>query len=490
MSSPARDSTATSSARRCTRILEGILQRDEGGRRIYGDPARVRYCRRVRDARARARRGCRDGRGAPSRVRRRSPCLPRRRDDSARAPRARADDALDAVAGRGGRPAHPRAARRARASRTLEDEARAVADAYGPLGSGPLPGTTHISVVDGDGHGRGALVDTRARDRASSAAVPSSTTCSASSTSSATGEKAPGDRLASMMTPTLVLDARASAARDRKRRSVRLAGAIAQVTWRFLRGTHVADAIRGAAAPRRGRRRSTSRAGGPTRRSQRSPRDLGRQPLGRSEPLLRRRAGGRADAPSDASRLRATRAAGAGDRRRMTTVRRATPHDAQRARRAGRERRARGRDAGSSARDPGEPPADERRYLRTVERYPDAAVFVAEDGEQHRRPALALAGPAPGEQARRRPRAHGRGEPPPAGSRHAAPRARRSLGRASAACSKLELHVFPWNEPALAPLRGVRFRARGLPEAALRARRRARRRHPDGVLRRGRPESS
>ncbi len=25
------------------------------------------------------------------------------------------------------------------------------ADAYGPLGSGPLPGTTHISVVDADG---------------------------------------------------------------------------------------------------------------------------------------------------------------------------------------------------------------------------------------------------------------------------------------------------------------------------------------------------
>ena len=33
----------------------------------------------------------------------------------------------------------------------LEDEARALADAYGPLGSGPLPGTTHVSVVDADG---------------------------------------------------------------------------------------------------------------------------------------------------------------------------------------------------------------------------------------------------------------------------------------------------------------------------------------------------
>ena len=49
---------------------------------------------------------------------------------------------------------------------------------------------------------------------------------------------------------------------------------------------------------------------------------------------------------------------------------------------------------------------------------------------------------------------------------------------------KLELHVFPWNEPALGAVRGLRLRARGLPQAALRARRRARRRRAHGVLRR------
>jgi gamma-glutamyltranspeptidase / glutathione hydrolase len=60
-----------------------------------------------------------------------------------------------------------------------------------------------------------------------------------------TDEKAPGERLASMMTPTIVLDAGRPQLVIGSAGSVRLAGAIAQVTWRFLRGTHVADAIRG-----------------------------------------------------------------------------------------------------------------------------------------------------------------------------------------------------------------------------------------------------
>ena len=61
------------------------------------------------------------------------------------------------------------------------------------------------------------------------------------------GPKEAGDRLASMMTPTLVLDAGRPELVIGSAGSVRLAGAIAQVTWRFLRGMHVADAIR---APR------------------------------------------------------------------------------------------------------------------------------------------------------------------------------------------------------------------------------------------------
>ena len=60
-------------------------------------------------------------------------------------------------------------------------------------------------------------------------------------------EKEPGDRLASMMTPTLVLESGRPQLVIGSAGSVRLAGAIAQVTWRFLLGMHVADAIR---APR------------------------------------------------------------------------------------------------------------------------------------------------------------------------------------------------------------------------------------------------
>jgi RimJ/RimL family protein N-acetyltransferase len=92
--------------------------------------------------------------------------------------------------------------------------------------------------------------------------------------------------------------------------------------------------------------------------------------------------------------------------------------------------------------------ADERRYLRTIQRYPDAAVLVAEDG-------LRIVG-----------RLSLSRDPHPA-SRHVADlglmvaesHRRQGVGRAlldeavawarSAGVRKLELHVFPWNEPAL-----------------------------------------
>jgi gamma-glutamyltranspeptidase/glutathione hydrolase len=60
-------------------------------------------------------------------------------------------------------------------------------------------------------------------------------------------DKDAGDPLASMMTPTLVLDAGRPELVIGSAGSVRLAGAIAQVTWRILDGMHVAAAIR---APR------------------------------------------------------------------------------------------------------------------------------------------------------------------------------------------------------------------------------------------------
>jgi RimJ/RimL family protein N-acetyltransferase len=91
---------------------------------------------------------------------------------------------------------------------------------------------------------------------------------------------------------------------------------------------------------------------------------------------------------------------------------------------------------------------DERRYLRTVRRHPDASVFVAEDD------GLVLA------------RLSVARDPHPA-SKHVAdlglmvarPARGKGIGRMllaeavawarSAGIRKLELHVFPWNEPAL-----------------------------------------
>lgn len=131
----------------------------------------------------------------------------------------------------------------------------------------------------------------------------------------------------------------------------------------------------------------------------------------------------------------------------MTTVRRATPYDAnalvELAESVGREE---GRWILGTG--PWRAVADERRYLRTIQRYPDAAVFVAED-EDRIVGRLSLSR-----------------DPHPA-SRHvadlglmvAASHRRQGVGTAllrqavawsrESRIRKLELHVFPWNEPAL-----------------------------------------
>jgi gamma-glutamyltranspeptidase/glutathione hydrolase len=129
---------------------------------------------------------------------------------------------------------------------TVEDLARAVADAYGPHGSGPLPGTTHVSVVDGSGMAA-ALSSTLGSGSGIFRSGTQLNNMLGELDVIGRGEKVPGERLSSMMTPTLVLEAGRPRLVIGSAGSVRLAGAIAQVAWRILRGEHVEHAIR---APR------------------------------------------------------------------------------------------------------------------------------------------------------------------------------------------------------------------------------------------------
>ena len=227
------------------RILEGILLRDEGGRRIYGDDARVNtdpICstlERVRDA----------GAAMVAEL------LPEYVDDL-RAYRVLAMTALETeVLGRTVRstPSQGGVVVQRILDLLADDErpsiaaeARAVAEAYGPLGSGPLPGTTHISAIDADGLAAG-LSSTLGSGSGVFRGGTQLNNMLGELDVIGSHEKAPGDRLASMMTPTLVLHSGQPQLVIGSAGSVRLAGAIAQVTWRFLRGMHVAAAIR---APR------------------------------------------------------------------------------------------------------------------------------------------------------------------------------------------------------------------------------------------------
>ena len=108
--------------------------------------------------------------------------------------------------------------------------------------------------------------------------------------------------------------------------------------------------------------------------------------------------------------------------------------------------------------------SDERRYLRSVQRHPDAAVFVAEvDGRIAARLSLSR-------------------DPHPS-SRHVADLGlmvaeqyrRQGIGKALldeavawarvSGIRKLELHVFPWNEPAIALYESFGFEQEGYRKA-------------------------
>jgi len=224
-------------------ILEPILLHQEAGRRIYGDSVRVRTAdfaqtlERIRDV----------GSAAVAEL------LPEFADDIDSYRVASPSPLETTVLGHrvlsmpapsigGGVVERILESLAARRDPTLEDEARAVASAYGAAGAGPLTGTTHVSVVDGSGMAA-ALSSTLGSGSGLFRAGTQLNNMLGELDVIGPGEHPPGERLASMMTPTLVLNDGRPRLVIGSAGSVRLAGAIAQVTWRILRGMHVADAI-------------------------------------------------------------------------------------------------------------------------------------------------------------------------------------------------------------------------------------------------------
>ena len=104
---------------------------------------------------------------------------------------------------------------------------------------------------------------------------------------------------------------------------------------------------------------------------------------------------------------------------------------------------------------------EERRYLRAVRRHPDAAVYLSEDG-----------GNVVGRLSLARDVHPASAHVADLGLMVAATHRRRGVGRGlldqavvwaeSAGVRKLELHVFPWNEPAIALYDAFGFEREGL----------------------------
>ena len=222
-------------------ILRAILQRDDAGRRIYGTPERlftqdyVATLESIRD------------RGAAAVLE----LLPELESDLAayavvqREPVRTTSFGRDVLA----TPAPSRgggivalALEGLEGARSLSDRARALRLAYASAPPARMAGTTHISVVDREGN----------------AAALSSTLGSGSGVfrggtqlnnmlgeRDVIGDRAllPGERLPSMMSPTLVLEDGRPRLALGSAGSVRLAGAIALVTDAVLRGVPLEQAI-------------------------------------------------------------------------------------------------------------------------------------------------------------------------------------------------------------------------------------------------------
>jgi gamma-glutamyltranspeptidase / glutathione hydrolase len=225
------------------RLLAGILLRTDAGARVYGHPERIlthEFCETLERIRDRGSKAVAD-------------LVPELADDletyrvverePLRADVAGHELVATSAPSRGG--AIVLEVVRALASLdewSLDAEARAIGRAYGRSAVGRLTGTTHISVVDADG---------AAASLSSTLGSGSGVFRGGTQLNNMLGEldvigggpRAPGERLASMMTPTMALANGVPRLVLGSAGSVRLAGAIAQVAWRVLRGEGVAEAI-------------------------------------------------------------------------------------------------------------------------------------------------------------------------------------------------------------------------------------------------------
>jgi len=222
-------------------ILAGILQRDDGGRRIYGVPERIETAdfvptlERIRDAGSQALREL----------------IPELADDIA-AYRVVTPEPIRTHVGalevlttpapsRGGAVVAAALERLANAE-TLDERANALQHGYDSAPPLAVAGTTHISVIDANGN---------AAALSSTLGAGSGIFRGGTQLNNMLGEldivghapNTPGERLASMMTPTLVLENGRPRLALGSAGSVRLAGAIAQVADAVLRGTPVEEAI-------------------------------------------------------------------------------------------------------------------------------------------------------------------------------------------------------------------------------------------------------
>jgi gamma-glutamyltranspeptidase/glutathione hydrolase len=222
-------------------ILVTVLQRDEGGRRIYGVPERLdttdlaATLERVRD-------------DPDAAVRELLPEL--ERDLASYTPVER--EPLRATIGgrevlttplpsRGGAIVLGALDGLSR-SESLHERASSLRDAYGADSFGGIAGTTHISVIDASGTAAG-LSSTLGAGSGVHRGGTQLNNMLGEFDVIGRGELVPGERLASMMAPTLVLEDGRPRLVLGSAGSVRLAGAIAQVAAAVLGGASVSDAI-------------------------------------------------------------------------------------------------------------------------------------------------------------------------------------------------------------------------------------------------------